>query len=90
MFEMQLACKLWKTTVLIYNCGSNMQDYLSLTQLRIDFLALTLSEPNAAGFCEDDSLEVTDGASSVPLICGDDTSEHGKTPVHVFICPQEF
>jgi hypothetical protein len=25
----------------------------------------------------------------VPVICGEDTSEHGKTPVHVFIC-QEF
>jgi len=67
-----------------------MYDYLSFTQLRIDFLAFTLSEPNAAGFCVDDNLEVTGGASSVPLLCGEDTSEHGKTPVHVFICPQEF
>jgi hypothetical protein len=67
-----------------------MYDYLSLTQLRIDFLALTLSEPNATGFCVDDSLEVTGGASSVPVICGEDTSQHGKTPMRVFICAQEF
>ena len=66
-----------------------MYDYLSLTQLRIDFLALSLSEPDPTGFCVADSLEVTGGASLVPVICGEDTSEHGKTPVHVFIC-QEF
>lgn len=76
--------------MLIYVCGSNMYDYLSLTQLRIDFLALTLSEPDATGVCMDDSLAVTGGASSVPVICGESTSEHGKTPAHVFICPQEF
>jgi len=67
-----------------------MYDYLSLTQLRIDFLALTLSEPDATGFCMDDSLAVTGGASSVPVICGEGTNEHSKTPVHVFICPEEF
>jgi hypothetical protein len=26
----------------------------------------------------------------VPHLCGEDTSEHGKTPVRVFICLQEF
>jgi len=61
-----------------------------LTQLRIDFLALSLSEPDATGLCVDDRLAVTGGASSVPVICGEDTSEHGKTPVHVSICFQEF
>jgi hypothetical protein len=66
-----------------------MYDYLSLTQLRIDFLALSLSEPDPTGKCAADSLAVTGGASSVPLICGEDTSEHGKTSVHVFIC-REF
>ena len=68
-----------------YNCGSNIYDYLSLMQLRIDFLALSLSEPDPNGFCVDDSLSVSDGASSVPKICGMGTSEHGKTPVHVFV-----
>jgi hypothetical protein len=76
--------------VLISNCGSNLYDYLSFTQLRIDFLAFSLSEPDATGFCVDDSLSVTDGASSVPLLCGENTSQHGKVPMHVLICPQEF
>jgi hypothetical protein len=67
-----------------------MFDHLSLTQLRIDFLAFSLSEPNATGFCVDDNLAITGGASSVPHLCGEDTSEHGKTPVRVFICLQEF
>jgi hypothetical protein len=88
MFEMQLSCKLWKIAVLISNCGSNMCDCPSLTQLRIDFLDFILSEPDPTGFCVNDNLAVTGGASSVPLICGENTSEHGKTSVRVFICPQ--
>jgi hypothetical protein len=62
----------------------------SLTQLRIDFLDFTISQPNSAGFCVNDFLAVTGGASWVPLICGENTNEHGKTLLHVFICPQVF
>jgi hypothetical protein len=59
--------------------------FSSRTQLRIDFLAFTLSGPNPTGFCVNDYLAVTGGASLVPRICGENADEHGKTLVHVFV-----
>lgn len=60
-----------------------------VTQLRIDFLEFTLSEPNPTGFCVNDYLAVTGGSSLVPQICGTNTNEHGKNFVCASICPQE-
>lgn len=39
---------------------------------------LTLTQPNAEGACNVEHLDITGGASSVPVICGDNSNQHGK------------
>ncbi|GFG39627.1 hypothetical protein Cfor_02901, partial [Coptotermes formosanus] len=56
--------------IMVSKCNSN------ICQLRIDFLAFTLSGPNPTGFCVNDYLAVTGGASLVPRICGENADEH--------------
>lgn len=47
-----------------------------ICQVRIDFLSLSLSQPNATGVCDTDALTVTGGAGPVPIICGENTGQH--------------
>lgn len=47
-----------------------------LFQLRIDFLSLTLAQPDGNGYCIYDSLTVTGGAGTVPVICGENSGQH--------------
>ncbi|KAL3283752.1 hypothetical protein HHI36_017921 [Cryptolaemus montrouzieri] len=47
-----------------------------ICQVRIDFLASTLAQPNPVGVCNSDSLVIVGGGGSVPTICGDNTGQH--------------
>ncbi|KAJ8970577.1 hypothetical protein NQ314_001101 [Rhamnusium bicolor] len=45
-------------------------------KVRLDFLSLTLAQPNDNGTCVTDALIVTGGASNVPVICGENSGQH--------------
>lgn len=47
-----------------------------ICQVRIDFLSLTLAQPNADGVCIYDALTITGGGSQVPIICGENSGQH--------------
>nr|XP_045603482.1 uncharacterized protein LOC123761498 [Procambarus clarkii] len=48
----------------------------NICQMRFDFLALELSQPDTNGVCTKDFLTVTGGVSSVPVICGSSSGQH--------------
>ncbi|XP_060535510.1 uncharacterized protein LOC132707621 [Cylas formicarius] len=45
-------------------------------QARIDFLALSLAQPDPTGVCTTDALIVSGAAGPVPIICGENTGQH--------------
>ncbi|KAJ8975888.1 hypothetical protein NQ317_011359, partial [Molorchus minor] len=47
-----------------------------ICQVRIDFLALSLAQPDDNGTCTTDALLITGGASVIPVICGDKSGQH--------------
>ncbi|CAH1961907.1 unnamed protein product [Acanthoscelides obtectus] len=47
-----------------------------ICQVRIDFLSMSLAQPNATGVCTTDALLITGGAGNVPVICGENTGQH--------------
>ncbi|CAG9863008.1 unnamed protein product [Phyllotreta striolata] len=48
----------------------------NVCQVRIDFLTLKLAQPDANGICNTDALIVTGGASTVPILCGENSGQH--------------
>ncbi|CAG9769869.1 unnamed protein product [Ceutorhynchus assimilis] len=60
-------------------------------QVRLDFLTLNLAQPNANGVCSSDAMAVTGGASTVPVICGQNSGQHmyvdfnGNAPIVITI-----
>ncbi|KAF7988917.1 hypothetical protein HCN44_007227 [Aphidius gifuensis] len=59
-----------RCVITINKCNSN------ICQLRIDFLELSLSQPNGSGVCDYDFLLISGGSTSVPRICGDNSKQH--------------
>ncbi|GJQ88051.1 hypothetical protein Trydic_g12973 [Trypoxylus dichotomus] len=57
-------------TYTIKQCNPN------ICQVRIDFLTLSLAQPDANGTCAYDSLNIVGGASQVPTICGENSGQH--------------
>lgn len=47
-----------------------------MCQLRIEFLDLSLAQPNGDGFCVTDVLSISGGASKVPSVCGENSGQH--------------
>ncbi|XP_019870330.2 uncharacterized protein LOC109598852 [Aethina tumida] len=47
-----------------------------ICQVRLDFLALSLAQPDGNGYCVTDSVQVVGGASTVPIICGENSGQH--------------
>ncbi|XP_069171001.1 uncharacterized protein [Procambarus clarkii] len=54
----------------------------NICQMRFDFLALELSQPDTNGVCTKDFLTVTGGVSSVPVICGSSSGQHNMTELN--------
>nr|XP_019546318.2 uncharacterized protein LOC109416717 [Aedes albopictus] len=48
----------------------------TVCQLRVDFSAFTLSQPNGDGLCTVDNIQISGGSSRVPIICGDNNGQH--------------
>lgn len=48
----------------------------TICQLRVDFSALTLSQPSTDGTCNVDNIQISGGSSPVPTICGDNNGQH--------------
>lgn len=44
--------------------------------MRIEFLSLTLAQPNAVGSCVSDALTVSGAATIIPPICGENSGQH--------------
>ncbi|XP_019878189.2 uncharacterized protein LOC109606059 [Aethina tumida] len=59
-----------RCTMTIIKCNQD------ICQVRIDFLSLTLSQPNPTGVCSTDALQITGGAGPVPIICGENSGQH--------------
>lgn len=63
----------------------------TICQLRIDFGAFTVSQPNADGLCTVDNIQITGGSARIPVICGDNNGQHvyvpfsGTNPIQVKI-----
>ncbi|EDS35496.1 conserved hypothetical protein [Culex quinquefasciatus] len=63
----------------------------SICQLRIDFTAFTLSQPDTNGNCIVDNMQVTGGGTRFPTMCGDNNGQHiyipfsGTSPITVSI-----
>ncbi|KAI4470793.1 intraflagellar transport protein 122 family protein-related [Holotrichia oblita] len=54
-------------------------DYAVVTdpaEVRIDFLTLTLAQPDANGTCVYDALNIVGGAATIPTICGENSGQH--------------
>ncbi|XP_071050778.1 uncharacterized protein [Onthophagus taurus] len=47
-----------------------------ICQVRIDFLSLTLAQPDGTGRCIYDALTITGGTSNIPIICGENSGQH--------------
>ncbi|XP_033610129.1 uncharacterized protein LOC111871410 [Cryptotermes secundus] len=54
----------------------------NICQLRIDFLDFSLAQPDVRGQCVDDYLEVIDGITAVPKICGENAGHHVYVDFH--------
>lgn len=48
----------------------------TVCQLRIDFSAFSLSQPDADGACVVDNIQISGASSRVPTICGDNNGQH--------------
>ncbi|XP_043287359.1 uncharacterized protein [Venturia canescens] len=57
-------------TLEVFRCNSD------ICQLRIDFLDLSLAQPNANGVCDQDFLLISRGSTTVPRICGENSNQH--------------
>ncbi|XP_064215817.1 uncharacterized protein LOC662398 isoform X2 [Tribolium castaneum] len=57
-------------TVTIPKCNPD------ICQIRIDFLAFSLAQPDANGTCTTDAFYVIGGASNVPVLCGENSGQH--------------
>lgn len=66
-----------------------------ICQLRIDFLAFSLSQPTGDGDCTTDYFTVENAVTNVPRICGDNTGSHvyveviGSFPVSIIVATTE-
>lgn len=47
-----------------------------LLKVRLDFLSLSLAQPDGNGVCSTDFLSVTGGASQIRRICGENSGQH--------------
>lgn len=57
-------------TYTVQRCNSD------ICQLRIDFLSLSLAQPNADGRCTTDVLTITGSAGRFTPICGENSGHH--------------
>lgn len=77
-------------TIELLSIFTNSNRFYSF-QLRIDFLALSLAQPNGEGVCVNDALTIEGGASPLPIICGENSGQHvyvsynGLTPITISI-----
>lgn len=60
----------------IENWDNQNQKINGNLQARIDFIAMTLDQPNADGSCVNDWLTIIGGGSPVPTICGENGGQH--------------
>lgn len=66
-----------------------------ICQLRIDFLAFSLAQPNGDGECTTDYFTVENAASNIPRICGENTGSHvyvdvrGSFPISIIVATSE-
>ncbi|XP_034942135.1 uncharacterized protein [Chelonus insularis] len=71
--------------ITVYRCNSN------ICQLRIDFMELRLTQPNASGVCDIDFLLISGASSNVPRICGENNNQHmyldfkGDNPITISV-----
>ncbi|XP_077301760.1 uncharacterized protein LOC143922409 [Arctopsyche grandis] len=62
-----------------------------ICQLRLEFLELSLAQPDGTGACLNDFMTVTGGSSQVPRICGENSGQHvyinfnGDSPITISI-----
>ncbi|XP_018332641.1 uncharacterized protein LOC108742105 [Agrilus planipennis] len=47
-----------------------------ICQIRIDLLSFSLAQPDGNGYCIFDAMYVLGGASTVPVICGENSGQH--------------
>lgn len=47
-----------------------------ICQLKVEFLALSLAQPNGDGICVDDFFTIENGNTTVPKICGENLGQH--------------
>ncbi|XP_034254305.1 uncharacterized protein LOC117653057 [Thrips palmi] len=57
-------------------CTVSITKCAGVDQLRLDFLDLTLAQPDANGFCRNDFLTVSGGSFPLPRICGANIGQH--------------
>ncbi|KAJ1524906.1 hypothetical protein ONE63_009765 [Megalurothrips usitatus] len=57
-------------------CTITVTKSAGVDQLRLDFLDLTLAQPDANGLCRNDFLTVSAGSFPLPRICGSNTGGH--------------
>ncbi|XP_018019031.1 uncharacterized protein LOC108675521 [Hyalella azteca] len=48
----------------------------NICQIRLDLTDFSIGQPNAEGVCVTDFLQVTGGATNIPLICGENAGQH--------------
>ncbi|KAF2351206.1 CUB domain [Trinorchestia longiramus] len=48
----------------------------NICQIRLDFSEFTLTQPNYEGVCDIDFLQIPEGPSYIPTICGDNSGQH--------------
>ncbi|XP_045028476.1 uncharacterized protein LOC116921548 isoform X1 [Daphnia magna] len=53
-----------------------MEQKKPICQIRLDFLAFSLAQPNAESVCNVDSFQVAGAINKVPVICGDANGQH--------------
>ncbi|XP_018017356.1 uncharacterized protein LOC108673974 isoform X2 [Hyalella azteca] len=65
------------TTTVASSCTLQITPASSnICQIRLDFTDFNLAQPNEEGECVTDSLKVTGGTSTVPVICGQNSGQH--------------
>nr|CAH0107934.1 unnamed protein product [Daphnia galeata] len=53
-----------------------MEQRKPVCQIRLDFLALSLAQPNSESVCNVDSFQVAGAINKIPIICGDANGQH--------------